>query len=128
MVQEEQESERVDEAAFVQPRPQHQPSLIDKLAASVQAASGESSLGKNDLATAETFFAEAVSLSPNNAEYRHRFATILARLDKFEDAVQHCQIACDIQPRNPGYLNDLGFILVQMEEFAKAEPYFKAAA
>lgn len=73
-------------------------------------------------------YEESLSINPENAVVLNNYAYYLSlqkrNLAKAEEMAQH---AIDIDPNNASYLDTLGWIYYQQEEFQKAQKYLQAA-
>lgn len=85
-------------------------------------------LGRNlvitgDYKEAETFFARAVSLSPNDAGYRIGRTFTLLLLGRVDESIGEALTVYRMNPRETGNLMNLCGALLQAEEFERARPY-----
>lgn len=73
------------------------------------------------VAQAEREFKRAIELDPNNARAHHWYATYLAELRRFPEAMAEIERARELDPSSAPILADKGFILGSAGQFRQAE-------
>ena len=71
-------------------------------------------------------FHEALDLHPT-ARTHTWLAWSLSYLDKYQEAVDHCRSAIEINPEYPNAYNDLGSYLIELDRPREAEPWLRKA-
>jgi tetratricopeptide (TPR) repeat protein len=76
---------------------------------------------------AERILAKAVSLTPDNPEFRSRLALAMLRNKKVQEAIAEAEKALSEAPDNHDVLDTVGMIYILCGELEKAENLFKEA-
>ncbi len=63
----------------------------------------------------------------NNASYRHIYGLTLAALDQFREAEENLQKAITLEPAEPNFHYDYGYVLYQQKKYDQAVPVLKQA-
>lgn len=84
----------------------------------------EYSLGWN-WAVAETEFRQAISLNPNNPEFRDGYAFLLATLRRFDEANAQMQRAQELDPLSPMITADVGVVYAMAGDYERALVKFR---
>ena len=77
---------------------------------------------------AERFLVKAIGLNPNNAMALNYLGYMLAdRGLKLDDSIAYIERALAMDPKNPAYLDSLGWALFKMARYEPAEEHLRAA-
>lgn len=74
-----------------------------------------------------TRYEEAVSLSPDNAEYEHDKGFVLERMYRMEEALACYRRAVSLNPRSHGSFNNLASSFVALGQFPEAQGAYREA-
>ena len=80
-----------------------------------------------DESRAERLYAAAVSNFPQVAIYHSGLGYCAGRNGRKEEAVAHAQRAVDLEPANCKLLNDLGYSLIESQQYDEAEKTLRRA-
>ncbi len=88
---------------------------------------GDFLVDQGDLASAERLFRAAAEAYPDVTTYHVGVGYCAAKQGRKEEAVAHHRRAVDREPTNPDCLNDLGWSLVEAEQYDEAVQVLKMA-
>jgi len=87
-------------------------------------------LVKGDASTAEMLFRQVLLLSGNKektAEAAYQLGQLAAGRIDYRSAYQYSKQAAELQPDNPLYLNEAGWIAYTVGRYSEAEPLYQRA-
>lgn len=99
-----------------------------QLKSSIFAALGNSHAALENWDKAFQNYEESLKINPQNAGVLNNYAYYLSlQKTKLQKAEELAQKALNLDPENPSYLDTLGWIYYQMEEYDQAEKYIRSA-
>ena len=99
-----------------------------KPTAAESAAMGYQLFMKQDYATAEPYYRDAVALEPDNATYNYYLGAAMFRLQRYADAEPYLRKAMTLLPSNAALRKDLATNFYRQQKYLEAEEQIRAAA